>query len=72
MQQLSLTDEIVKQESVEEIIISLEKRDEMLNKLGKILWKWEVSKLLNDSIVLRFVTKKWNKVNGLSNGFMWL
>ena len=50
----------MKQESVEEIIIPLEKRDEMLNKLGKI-WKWEVSKLLNDSIVLRFVTKNGTK-----------
>ena len=32
----SNNDEIVKQEPVEEIIIPLEKRDEMLNKLGKI------------------------------------
>ena len=30
-------DKIVKQESVEEIIIPLEKRDKMLNKLRKVL-----------------------------------
>ena len=29
---------------------------------------YEISKLLNDSTVLKFVTKKWVKVNDLSNG----
>ena len=29
---------------------------------------YEMSKLLNDSTVLKFVTKKWVKVNDLSSG----
>ena len=40
-------DNIGKQELVEEIIIPLEKRDEILNKLRKILEKWNTIKYLN-------------------------
>ena len=40
-------DKIVKQEHVEEIIIPLEKRDEILNKLRKVLQKWNTIKYLN-------------------------
>ena len=40
-------DKIKKQEPVEEIIIPLEKRDEIFNKLRKILQKWITIKYLN-------------------------
>ena len=40
-------DKIVKQEPVKEIIIPLEKRDEILNKLKKLLEKWKTIKYLN-------------------------
>ena len=40
-------DKIVKQEPVEEIIIPLEKRDEILNKLRKVLKKWNTIRYLN-------------------------
>ena len=40
-------DKIKKQEPVEEIIITLEKRDEIFNKLRKILEKWITIKYLN-------------------------
>ena len=62
----------MKQKPVEEIIIPLEKRDEILNKLRK--WKTEkteikmkhykISKQLNDSTV----SKKWVEVIDLSSG----
>ena len=63
----SNNDKIEKPEFVEEIIIPLEKKkDEILNKLRKVLYiKMEhfiKSKLLNDSTVSRFVTK-WVQVN---------
>ena len=29
---------------------------------------YKISKLLNDSTVSKFVTKKWIQINGLSNG----
>ena len=47
-------DKIVKQEPVEEIIIPLHKREEILNELRKVY----ISKLLNDPTVFKFVTKK--------------
>ena len=40
-------DKIVKQEPVKEIIIPLEKRDEILSKLKKVLEKWKTIKFLN-------------------------
>ena len=63
----SNNDKIEKPVFVEEIIIPLEKKkDEILNKLRKVLYiKMEhfiKSKLLNDSTVSRFVTK-WVQVN---------
>ena len=38
---------IEKQVPAEEIIIPPEKREEMLNKLRKVLWKWNTMKYLN-------------------------
>ena len=55
--------------SVKEIV-SLDKRQIILNELRRVL-KMEhckISKLLNDSITLKFVTRKWIEVNDLSNG----
>ena len=43
----SNNDDIQKQEPVEEIIILPEKRDELINKLGKVLQKWNTMKYLN-------------------------
>ena len=43
----SKDDKIVKQEPVEEIIIPLEQTDEILNKLRKVLQKWNTIKYLN-------------------------
>ena len=40
-------DKIQKQEHVEEIIISLEKREEVLNKLRKLFRKWNTMNYLN-------------------------
>ena len=42
----SNNDDIQKQEPVEEIIILPEKRDELINKLGKVLQKWNTMKYL--------------------------
>ena len=61
-------DKIVKQEPVEGMIISPEKRDEILNKLRQEMEHYQISKLLNDSTVSTFVTKKWIEVNDLSSG----
>ena len=50
--------------NVEEIIIPLDKRDEILNKLRKVLKKMEhykITKPLNDSTVSKFVTKNGSK-----------
>ena len=43
----SKVDKIQKQEHVEEIIISLEKREEVLNKLRKLFRKWNTMNYLN-------------------------
>ena len=52
--------------NVEEIIVPLEKKDEILNKLRKVGKKWEkmgkmehykISKLLNNSTISKFMTK---------------
>ena len=40
-------DKIVKQEPVEKIIISPEKKEEILSKLRKVLLKWNAIKYLN-------------------------
>ena len=40
-------DNIEKQEPLQEIIIPPEKREEILNKLRKVLWKWNTIKYLN-------------------------
>ena len=64
-------DNIAKQESVEETIIPPEKREEILSKLRKSTTKMEhykISKLLNNSTMSKFVTKKWIEVNDLSSG----
>ena len=60
----------MQQEPVEEIIIPPEKIEEVLNKLRKNIKMehYKISKLLNDSTVSKFVTKKWVKVNDLSSG----
>ena len=54
-------DNIEKQEPVQEVIIPPEKKEKILNKLRKVLQKWntinKISKLLNDSTVSKFVTK---------------
>ena len=60
-------DNIEKQEPVQEVIIPPEKKEKILNKLRKVLQKWntinKISKLLNDSTVSKFVKKmgrgKW-------------
>ena len=43
----SKDNKIEKQEPVEEIIVPLEKRDEILNKLRKVLQKWSTVKYLS-------------------------
>ena len=62
----------MKQELAEEIIFPPKERNEILNKLRQVLfWKWKhykIFKLLNDSSVLKFVTKPWIEVNDLSTG----
>ena len=55
----------------EEIIISLEKKDEILNKLrnvSKCMEQYKISKLLNDSTASKFVTKSLIKVKDLKRG----
>ena len=44
---MSNNNKIVKQKPFKEIIILLEKRDEILNKLRKVLQKWNSIKCLN-------------------------
>ena len=64
-------DKIVKQEPVEEIIIPLEKRDEILNKLRKVLKKWNTIRYLNYWTIQLYQIlrqKKWIEINGLSSG----
>ena len=48
-------------ENLEEIIIPLEKRGEILNKLRKVMEHYKISKSLNNSIVSKFVTKNGSK-----------
>ena len=43
--------------NVKEIIISLEKREEILTKLGQVFKKWNTIKCLSYSTVLKFGTK---------------
>ena len=64
-------DNIEKQEPVEKIIIPLERKRRHMKKIEKSIIKMEhfkISKLLNDSTVSNFVTKKWVEVNDLSSG----
>ena len=58
-------DKIVKLEPAEEIIIPPGKRKEISNDLRQ---HYQISRLLNDSIVSKFLTKKWIQVNDLSGG----
>ena len=52
--------------NVGEIIIPPEKREEILNKLRQVLMEhYKIPKLLNNSTVSKFVTKKWLEVNDL-------
>ena len=51
--------------NVEEIVIPPEKRQEILNNLGQILY-YKIHKLVNNSTVSKFVTRKWIEVNDLS------
>ena len=57
---------------VKEIIIPTEKREEFFNKLRQVknykMEHFKISKLLNDSTVLKFVTRKWIEVHDLSIG----
>ena len=57
---------------VKEIIILTEKREEFFNKLRQEknhkMEHFKISKLLNDSTVLKFVTRKWIEVHDLSIG----
>ena len=54
----------------EEIIIPLEKKRRNIKQIEKSFIKLEhykISKLLNDSIVSKFLTKKWIEINDLSS-----
>ena len=51
--------------NVEEIVIPPEKGQEILNNLGQILY-YKIHKLVNNSTVSKFVTRKWIEVNDLS------
>ena len=66
----SNSNKIVKQEPVEEIIIPPEKkRNIKIIKISIIKMEhYRISKLLNDSIASKFVTKKWIEVSDLSSG----
>ena len=57
---MSDNDKIEKQGSSEEIIIPVEKWEKILNIKME---HYKISKLLNDSKVSKFVTKKWVEVN---------
>ena len=58
---MSDNDKIEKQGPSEEIIIPVEKREKILNIIK--MEHYKISKLLNDSKVSKFVTKKWVEVN---------
>ena len=63
----------MKQEPIEEIIIPPEKKKKTRNieLIKTSITKMEhnkISKLLNNSTVSKFVTKKWDEVNDLSSG----
>ena len=63
--------QIVKTKPVEEIIIPPEEREKVLHEFKTSIIKmghYNISKLLNDSSLSKFVTKKWIKVNDLSSG----
>ena len=66
----SNSNKTAKQEPVEEVIIPPEKKRSI--KIIKIsiikMEHYKISKLLNDSIASKFVTKKWIEVNDLSSG----
>ena len=70
MQIKSGDDKIVKQEPVEEIIIPPEEGDEILDKTSIIIKMehYKIPKLLNDSTLSKFVTKKWVEINDLLSG----
>ena len=66
----SYNDKIMKANPVEEIIIPPEKREEILNQIKTSIIRMEhfkISKILNDSVVSKFVTRKQMKVNDLSS-----
>ena len=58
---MSDNDKIEKQGPSEEIIIPVEKREIILNIIK--MEHYKISKLLSDSTVSKFVTKKWVEVN---------
>ena len=58
---MSDNDKIEKQGPSEEIIIPVEKREKILNIIK--MEHYKISKLLSDSTVSKFVTKKWVEVN---------
>ena len=62
---------IVKTKPVHEIVIPLEKKEEILNEFKTSIIKMEhykIHKSSNDSPVSKSVTKKWLEVNDLSSG----
>ena len=64
-------DKTEKQKLAEEIIILPEKKRRNIKQIKKIIMKMEhykISKLLNDSTVSKFVTRKWVEVNDSSSG----
>ena len=57
--------------NAEKIIIPPGKREELLKELTGFFIKMEhhkISKLFNDSVVSKFVTRKWIEENDLSGG----
>ena len=67
----SNNDKIKKQKPIGEIIIPPEKRDKILDKFRKVIYEMEhykISKLLDDSTVSGFLTKKCVEVSDLSSG----
>ena len=66
----SYDDKTVKTKPVEEVIILPEKKKRNIKRIKTSIIKMEhykVSKLLNDSAVSKFMTKKWIKLNDLSS-----
>ena len=67
----SNNDKIVKQEPVEEIIIPSEKKRWNIKQIKTSIIiqmeNYKIFKLLNDSSVSKFVTKKWVEANDLSS-----